>query len=292
MIVSDLLDEKLNLLRENIKNLSEFEGVVTISDPVTGMRLYDLNYAITDLSRYVIDELMSPVRYLGLSRDSKLSIYYYEDRSKKLRMELSLLDDKARLAKQAYDAYQVSQQRMAEGSAGKESGGSVMVSQLSSDMLSKLVSMSGDGKRETYRQKLNQQWLKFNLEAAEIKSRIGDVEQVLDSLKRVDAAAGPRSSIEQEYLERVKAKLPQILEQMSGYFEVTERIYNQLNIESVGVRDQLYTPITNEVLIQKDGLEIKKTLLIWIALMFLTTVIVVPSVMVRNALKTRAGSEA
>jgi hypothetical protein len=283
MIVSDLLDEKVALLRGNIEKLAAFEGVSTISDPESGMKLTDLTNAIDDMNRYVIDELMSPIRYLGLSRDAQLSIFYYEDRLKKLRMELSLLQNQASLAKEAFDTYRRAEQVMATG--GESS--SMVVSQLGGDTLDKLMQMSGEAEREAYKQRLNQQWLDFNLQAAQVKSRITDVELIVISLREAAKShnGGERLEAHQLYLDRVNDALPGILKQLSSYFDVTERIYNQLSIEAVGVRDRLYSPITNRVLTEKEGLDVKKVILVWLALMFLTTVIVIPVLMIRNAMK-------
>jgi hypothetical protein len=282
MIVSDLLGEKLKLLRENINKLSKFEGVLTIVDPETDMKLADLENAIDDLSRYVIDDLMSPVRYLGLSRDPQLSIFYYEDRLKKLTMELALLDNQARLAKDAYDNYRRSEHVVAPG--GDVSG--TTVSQFGGDTLDKLLQMSGESEREAYKQRLNEQWLEFNLSAARVKNSIDDVELILLSLRAADESQSPEQvEKHQSYLDRVNTSLPTILNQLDGYFKVTERIYNQLNIETVGIRDRLYSPITNRVITEKESLEIKKTILVWFALLFLTSAVVVPATMIRNAMK-------
>lgn len=282
MIVSDLLDEKVELLRSNIKKLSEFEGVSTVADPETGMKLPDLMNAIDDLNRYVIDELMSPVRYLGLSRDPELSVYYYEDRLKKLRMELSLLQNQAALAKEAFDTY-----RRAERVTGGGESSSMVVSQLGGDTLDKLMQMSGESEREAYKQRLSQQWLDFNLRAAGVKSRITDVELIIISLTEAAKKRNGNARLEahQLYLDRVNEALPGILEQLTNYFDVTGRIYNQLSVEAVGVRDRLYSPVTSRVLTEKEGLDIKNIIMVWIALMFLTTVIVIPVVMIRNAMK-------
>ena len=289
MIVSDLLDEKLSLLRKNIKVLSESQGVSTVKDPVTGMNLFDLSTTIDDTGKYVIDDVLSPIRYLGLTKENKSSIFYYEDKLKKSNMELDLLMNQADLAKQAYDSYMQGQQQSSQELVQK-SGSSTLVSpQINNDLLDRLVAMSGDADREKYRQKLNQQWLEYTLEAAEIKNRISDTKQILAALRKTEANGGAaRNPAEQEYLDRVKAALPEILAKLSSYFDITDRIYKQLSIESVGLRDQLYTPITNSVLVDKAGLEVKQTILTWIALMFLTVVIVVPTVMVRRALKEKA----
>lgn len=289
IIVSDLLKAKLELLRTNIALLSSSQGVATIKDPATGMGLVDLSAAVDDLEKYVIDDSLSPIRQLGLAKNNKLSVFYYEDKVKKLEMDLALLEDKAALAKNAYDSYVQASQSGAD--AGTKMGANPQVSpQVNSDFLDRLVTMSGDAEREKYRQKLNQQWLTGTLKAAEIKNQIIEANQIISSLKKADAN-GPsvKSAVEQEYQNRVKESLPIILTKLAGFFDVTDRIYKQLSIESIGLTDQLYSPITNSVLVEKSGLEIKKTILTWVALLFLTVVIVTPAVMIRRALKDKPG---
>lgn len=291
LIVSDLLAEKVELLRENIDKLREFEGSSTISDPETGMRLPDLNNAVSDLNRYVINELMSPIRYLGLSREPELSIYYYRDRLKRLNMELELLESQAELARQAFDSYRQSEP---QGSLGGELNSSTMVSQLGGDTIDRLMQLSGESEREEYKQRLNEQWLNYNLQAAEVRSKINDMSKIVKSLE--DAANGDGADEETReaykvYMDRVNERLPEILDQLAGYFDVTQRIYDQVSAEAVGVRDRLYTPMTNAVLEQRAGLDLKSLILVWIALMFLTSVVVIPATMIRNALKSNPGSD-
>jgi hypothetical protein len=78
-----------------------------------------------------------------------------------------------------------------------------------------------------------------------------------------------------------------IVDKLVGLYEVSERIYEQLSIESVGVKDQLYIPVTNTILSTRVLIDIKSTILTWIALMFLTSVLVIPGVMIRNAMKSK-----
>lgn len=288
IITGDLLDEKLNLLRTNIERLSAFEGSSTIVDPQSNMRLVDLDYAIQDLSRYVIDELMSPIRFLGISRNPQLSVYYYEDRLKKFNMRLDLLTNQANLARQAFNSY-VQTERDASTASGGETAQSLGFAQMNTDTLDKLLTMSGEAEREAYKQKLNDLWLQHNLEAAQVRSQIQQTETTIaalrDALTKRNGGKTERDEAEQAYLDRINQMLPDILKQMDDYFAATERIYQQLSLESVGARDRLYTPLTNSVITEKDGLNPKRLILVWLALMFLTSIVVIPFAMIRNALK-------
>lgn len=295
IITGDLLDEKLGLLRENINLLSEVEGSSTIVDSVSGMRLIDLDHAIRDLSRYVIDELMSPIRFLGISRNPQLSLFYYEDRLKKLNMELELLLNQANLTRQAFNSYLQTERQISASTSGETRPGAGF-SQMNADALDRLLQMSGDAQRETYKQELNDNWLKHNLKAAEVRSQIKLTETTVAALRatienRLEGRT-ERAEAEQVYLNRINEMLPDILKRMDEYFAATERIYQQISLESVGVRDRLYTPLTNRVLTQKDGLNPKRIVLVWLALMFLTSAIVIPVTMIRYAMRSQPATPA
>lgn len=288
LIAGDLLYEKLALLKENIKEMSKFEGVQSIKDPVTGMKLMDLSFAVDDLGRYVIGDLISPLRELGLSRDVKSTLYYYEDKVNKLKINLAALNRQANALKDVYDSYvQVDRKAPEQGKEGQISSPTV-VPQLSADMLDKLVSFSGEAVRETYKQELNKKWFVLTKDVADAESTLANAQLVLSSVQKAVASGGKLSSGDEQYLIRIERDIPNILTKMASFFEVSDRIYRQLSIESVGVKDKLYIPVTNTVVINKTLFDIKSTLLVWIALLFLTTVIVVPVCMIRNAMIAKA----
>ena len=285
--LGDLLSDKLSLLKKNIVALSSYQGAQSVVDPKTGMRLMDLSFAIDDFGTFVVGSLISPLRQLGLSKDVKLSIYYYEDKTNKLKILIASQKAEAEAIKEAYDSYVQYERKNNE--TGKDGQVNNSVSpQLSTDMLDKLVSLSGDSAREKYKQVLNEKRFALTKGIAETESKLADAQLVLSALQRFVAAGGKLSFSDEQYLAKAKAELPAIISKLKDFYGVSERIYSQLSIESVGIRDQLYIPITNTILSKKIFLDVKETIIIWFALMFLTTVVVVPSCMVRNAMKARS----
>ncbi len=287
LVAGDLLNEKLSLLTQNIQAMSTYEGSQSITDPVTGMKLKDLSYAVDDLGRYVIGGLMAPLRLLGLSHDIASASYYYEDKVNRLKISLAALQRESMVLQDVYNSYL--QYERSPAQQGNETKGSspVVMPQLSADMLDKLVSLSGDVAREKYKQQLNDKRLQLMKYIADTESAIADAQLIRSGLQKNSSVAGKLSSTDEQYLAKLKTDLPSVLAQMSSFFAVSDRIYRQLSIESVGIKDQLYIPVTNSILYKKTIIDIKSTLLIWLALMFLTTIIVVPVCMIRNAIKTR-----
>lgn len=288
LVAADLLNEKLNLLKRNIAAISEFEGVESVKDVESGMKLADLSFAIHDLDQYVLSNLIAPIRLLGLSSSPSASSFYYRNKIYQLTNEITQLNKEANAIKQVYDSY-LRADSMA-GAKGDASSNSGLSPQLSGDLIEKLVSLSGDGAREKYKQQLNDDWLNISRNIATKEGELADCNFILASLEK-SASSKAVQAEQQEYLTKFKTQLPAALEQISRYFDITERIYSQLSAESIGVSDQLYVPVTNSIMVEKNLIDIKATLLTWIALMFLTSVLVVPTCMIRNAIKDKKAAQ-
>ena len=285
--LGDLLTEKLTLLKKNIRALSSYEGSQSIADPKTGMRLMDLSFAIDDFGSFVVADLVSPLRQLGLSKDVRSSLYYYDDKSNRLKILLAGQKNEVEAVKEAYDSY-TNYERKANDSGKDVQSGNFVSPQLSADMFDKLVSLSGDSTREKYKQQLNEQRFALTRAISETEGKLADTQLVLNALQKFAAGGGKLSPTDEQYLAKVKAQLPSVISKLQDFFGVSERIYNQLSIESVGIRDQLYIPVTNTIMSKRVFLDVKETIITWLALMFLTTVIVVPFCMIRNAMKAQA----
>ena len=290
MVISDILNDKVSQIESNIKTLMQFDGAATISDPITGLKLADLSESLSDLSKYVIDELMSPIRSLGLTRNKELSIYYYEDKKTSLERELALFENQSALVREAFDSYHsVSDQNVSNAPlpASAYTMGAPSGTQMTADALDKIVAMSGRDKAEEYKQMLNQQWLDLNMKASDTRAKIREADELIAALKGT-GQTGLEATLKEEYLARAESTLPKILEKLRSYFDVTQRIYTQLGKETIGATGRLYQPVSNELLVSKPGYQLKKTLIIWAGLIMLCLFTVVPVAMLRNAMRKRA----
>jgi hypothetical protein len=285
LIAADLLSEKLTLLKLNISELSSYEGIKSVIDPETGLRLTDLSLVADDLNNYTIRELIAPIQQLGLSHSPEVSRYYYTNKLNKLNASLNALEKQASAIKEVYNSYS---RREPITSNNIDKGNSQMLMpELSTDMLDKLVSLSGDADREKYKQELNNKLLSIVDDIALTESTILNVQEIITGLDKFITQNETMSAKHAQYLTRMQEKLPEIIDQLSSFFSISQRIYKQLSIESVGVQDQLYIPITNTILIKKIIIDIKSTLFTWVALLFLTTVLVIPGSMIHNTMKSR-----
>lgn len=281
IVASDIIGEKLQTLKFNISKMSEFEGAQSVVDPVTGMKILDLTYAAEDMGSYLLGGLVAPIRELGLTDSPQKTIYYYQDRIKKLNLQLTSLNRKAASVKTIYDSYTQSASNNAVAA-----GNNTSISEINSDLVDKLLSLSGDADKQRYRQELHDNWISLMGQIADIELNIQDAEQILTAVKK---SIGIQKTDEyQAYLESTTKEMPVLLNKLVDFYQISERLYSQLSIESSGVKDELYIPVTNSVVSNRILIDIKATLLVWIALMFITIVIVVPAVMIINAMKIKA----
>lgn len=279
LVAGDILADKLKQLKNNIKELNTFEGSQTITDPKTGMRLSDLGNAVDDLDNYVIGSTLASVRLQGLSNSPAGAEYYYTDKLNKLNVKLKGFEYQATALRDSYRQFNKS-----TGLAtGENNNNQAIAPQLNTDMFDKLASLSSDMEREKYNQKLNDKWLKLSIEISELKSNIVEAEQQLSAFKNHNGS----NSSTLDILAQAKERLPGILDKMVEYFDISERIAAQFRTATMGIKDQLFIPVTNKVLVNREQIEVKTLLLTWIALMFLTSVIVIPTSMIRNALSAK-----
>lgn len=293
IVLSDLFADKIAGLRDNIDKVKALEGSATVNDPETGWSLSDLENNLYDLETYTIDELMSPIRSLGLSRNPKLAAFYYDEKKEVMQEELAKLQDESSLIKSAFDSY--SPQNISQPTAGRLdpalAGGMPLVPQVSGDLLDKLLQTAGEDSVEKYRQVLNDHWLKTNMEVAEVKSKIRNIDRLIAAVKGQQSDE-LTSQLRDEYLTRAEEQLPAIVDQLRGYYDINWRIYEQISGNRVGSVGYLYKDGHQGVIKTGIGMSLKRILMVYIALIAGVTFIVVPLVMVRNALKARKYTEA
>ncbi len=292
VVLADLFADKIQGLRDNIKKVKALEGSATVKDPESGWSLSDLERNLYDLETYTVDELMSPIRSLGLSRNPKLAAFYYDEKRLVLKEELAKLEDQSALIKSAFDSYSQEKQTSTQASGGGQASvlGAPMVPQMSGELLDKLLQVAGKDSVENYRQVLNDQWLKTNMEVAELKSDIRRIERLIAAVKGQQSDELTKE-LRDEYTVRAEESLPSIIAQLRNYYDINWRIYEQISRESVGGIGYLYKDAHQGVLKASTGMDLKRIILMYIALMAGMTFIVVPTVMIRNALRDKKRRE-
>lgn len=292
-VLGTLFSEKIKALRENIGKVQELSGSVTVRDPQTGWTLRDLEANLYDLEAYKIEELMSPIRSLGLSRNPEFAVFYFEQRKIGLNEQIDRLEEEGSFIQAAYNRYNpkasstTNNELAAANSAAQYPG---YMPSMTGDMVEKLLTAAGDDSVERYRQELNDQWLETKLRIAELKSETRTIDRLIIAVQGAgdDALA---AELREEYLQRAEATIPGILDELREFYLINERIYQQISRERVGSVGYLYKEGHQGVLRAGSGLSLTHTALLYIALMAAITLVVIPAAMIRNAMKQRRQSE-
>ncbi len=229
-VLSDLFSNKVVKLRQNIRKLAELEGVTDLVDLDTGLTLSDVEARLKDLELYVINDTVSPVESLGISRNAQLSEYYYIQKLLQLQDQAGFLREKRRLLQEAYEAHQVVGLGQGEDAPLKRDGPSLPYPpslSLDSAALEALMATIAADPSDLYLQGLNQRWLEVGLEIAEVNSRIRKTKALINSLGAVSDGVAVRDggAFRDEYLAELNQALPSIIGQLRGYYQVVERLY-------------------------------------------------------------------
>jgi hypothetical protein len=283
MLISDYLAQKTTLVEDSVTRLLGLEDAASLIDEESGLKLADVQQEIADLRRYVIDEIMSPVRSLGLSRNVDMALYYYQDKRETLKNKLDLVKNQAALLKDALAKYTPN----GTDWRGADPNSNNPVNQFSSDAIDKIISLSSEVKSEEYRQGLNREWLDLEMKSAQLEHDIGEADRLITALKHTKNNPD-YDSIREEYLTQAEKKLPEILNRLREYLDITQRIYHRLSLDNIGVNGYLYRSLSNKPYIKETAFSIKNHIVMLIALLFLTSLVTVPVLMIRNALRERA----
>jgi hypothetical protein len=277
LIVKSILEQKINLLRENIDVLSKFDGAQSIKDKITGLKLLDLSTHLDDIERVIIASIFSPIHLLIDKTKSYSAQYFYDEKAKKIKLELLKLGKIESALKSNESPY------FNWEHASKTHIAPTEFSQINGDAIDKIVHLSGSLEKEQYKQKLNNDWLNLIDKKSSNENELFKTEQLLNALKL------ERNSLPEEikkYSEYVEVEVTKILTTLASYFDVTQRIYEEIGRQKRSDSDKLYMPISNAMIIEKHFDKIA-IILTWFLLMVLTSVIVIPLAMIRNSKKAK-----
>ncbi len=275
IVLDDLFREKVAALSDNIRWVEKLPGSMTVVDPQTGWNLSDLQANLNDLSLYLIDDVMAPIRALGLSRSPKLASFYYQQRQQRLLDQQALLLEKSQEYRSAYEAFLLVSKN---GNAARNSRSG---QQLTGVFIEKAFAAIGNGTAEKYLQELNEGWLESKLKIAQLESEMNVIERTLKVLGGIEAAT---ADFEGGYVGKVNAKVPELLGQLRDYYQVNQRIYQQISHNVQGMHGSMYEDLHQGVVAEGNRLNVKRLLLLFLATLFFTTFVVVPVVLLRNAL--------
>jgi len=285
LISFEMLLDRVSLLEDNIDKIKNMPNGLAVIDDKTGSSVTDLEKAVSDVQKYQIAPLVNQVKSLGIAKDPEVVRLYFQNELQQMDRDKQTLQQNKQDIEDAYASYVKNESMATSGSstsAGGVSSGS-MIPQIGADFLDRLVQMTDAGSDITYRQTLNKKLLDASNQLADQDAEIRRVQDVLDSIKQHSSA---KEALRSEYAEKVTKQLPAILGELKGYFSVSDRMYAKLSRQELGIAGSMYRAADGDI-ISKINYNILSVshLRLWLIICFLTIVIVVPAVMIRNAMR-------
>tara|TARA_R110002072_G_scaffold31735_2_gene97486 strand:- start:1435 stop:2982 length:1548 start_codon:yes stop_codon:yes gene_type:complete len=279
LIAFEMLLDRLELLQRNILVIKELPNGLVVADEESGLSLPDLEKAVFDVKRYRVAPLINPVRSLGIAKNPELVQLYFENELIELKRGLEVHSAKRKNISEAYSNY------LQSGSGQQGSSASTMNSvttQIEPEFFDKIVELTNSGADIIYRQELNTLFLETSDKMSEAEAEIARIEQILSSMKGQNTST---QILRESYSSQVNEQLPSIIEQLSNYFRVSERLYKKLSAENLGsARDMFRFADGESSFTQSNKILSMSNLRLFIIVCFLTVIVIVPVVMIRKSL--------
>lgn len=261
MIAIDLVQDNVRLIQQNIKVLTGQPNGKLVRDEETGYRLPDLEKSISDVVAFDLQQLITPIQDLGVTKDQSVVRLYYQYKIKELEREKAFELSQAELIRQALDEYA----RSVSGRGGNANTATAGVAQLGDEFLDRVIDLTQKGGDLEYRQSLTNKMLVHNGRAAEIDYEISEMNAVVEGL----SGRGEQSEDQQRYVALLERSFPAILDKLQGYVEVTNRLYSKLSRENIGYSGMLYKVGGSSQLMVAGSALSKRDLLIFALLFFM-----------------------
>ena len=227
----NLILDQLRLLRQNLLVLDAEPNSGLVRDPESSRRLSDIRARADQLESVYLDNVLSQVIGLGLTRNPEQTLAFIEARSAELERRASLLNQQSEAIDNALQGYvrthndQQSMKALAE---------------TNNDFLDGLVSLGMQSGDLDFRQRLTQDRLALDLEATSVQSELLRLQGLTNSVSGLTSRGGMRDADNAAALEAVSEALDGIIVDIQAMFAATNGIAEQMDRLQFGDGKALY----------------------------------------------------
>lgn len=235
LIAIDLVRERINLLRQNIRQITDKESGDLAVDPETHLAARDVDRLLFDLDDVSLKQLSTPVLALGIAKNPVVIDLYYKARLQELKRQKDTLASKARVLEQANQNYQGmmggSSQPGQPGTSEFPSTGSTVIPQFGDAFLDRIISLAQKGGDTQFRQELLQKTVDFQQQATDVDAEIGRVEEYLRVFSQATNSSSPGDvALREQFTKQINERLPDVMNKLKEYTEITRRIALRLRL--------------------------------------------------------------
>ncbi|MEM7366155.1 MAG: hypothetical protein AAF525_19235, partial [Pseudomonadota bacterium] len=282
LIAFEILLEKIRLLRSNIAAIEELPNGRIVRDDETGLSAPDLERAVFDMEQYQIKPLVTPIRNLGLAKNNEVVNLYFEDQVKELERSRQLAEKKKQNLADAYSTY-VNNQIETDGTRPAIATQGNVIPQFGTEFLDRIVDLTNAGLDLQFRQDLTNKQVDLSNELSDVESEITRVSEIMAALKT--SSNDKDSKLVAYYEAQTRDGLPTIVSKLIGYFDISTRLYKRVSLESLGLQSSMFRFVDSDVQTSTPRAILNTNNIgMYAIVLFLTIVVVVPVVMMRNAL--------
>lgn len=229
-----LIRDQINLLKKNLMVLGEEANSGLVRDPVSGRRLADIEAQADQLESLYLDNLLSQVVGLGLTRNPDRTLAFIEARSQALQRQAELLAQKSAEIDQALRDYSRIESDGAEGMASSRVGAT------GDAFLDRLVALGVESGDLAFRQTLTRERLGFDLEATTVRSELTRLAALSDSVSSMNAAQRQTMTDEAELVDAISQAFDEIIQELRAMFDATNGIAEQMDVLQLAGDGSLY----------------------------------------------------
>lgn len=231
--IYSLLRDRMNLLRQNLSVLAEASNAGLVEDPASGRRLADIEAQVDQVESIFLDNLLSQVVGLGLTRNPEKTMAFLRSRSESLERQLALLTQKSQRIEEALEDY-------GQTSRGDDGSGAVnrRVNATGDVFLDRLVSLGVESGDLAFRQTLTRERLALELEATAARSELRRLQALSESVSQV--TGGGDEAQNAVLVDDVSEAFDQIIQETRAMFEAVSGIAEQMDVLQLGGDAALY----------------------------------------------------
>ena len=180
--------------------------------------------------------------------------------------------------------------RPLQDGSGSIGATSTTIPQFGDSFLDRIIGLSDHASDTAYRQQLNDLRLDYQKQAIDLEVELRTVERNLGLLdQQLGESQGDPREIVAEALRALESGIPELVEALQNHIQITGRLYQALNQQTVYGSGVLYRLVSEKPLKAGGGvLQLpEKGKLIYVLALVLTSFVVVPVVMIRNSLREK-----
>jgi hypothetical protein len=227
----NLILDQLRLLRHNLMVLDAEPNSGLVRDPDSGRRLSDIRARADQLEAVYLDNLLSQVIGLGLTRNPEQTLAFIEARSAELERRANLLNQQSQAIDEALQGYGRNDGDRDDG-VGRAGSGDAF--------LDRLVSLGMESGDLEFRQTLTRDRLAIDLEATSVQSELRRLQGLTESVSGLSGQGGVPDADNVAVIEAVSKALEDIIVDIEAMFGATNGIAEQMDRLQFGDGSSLF----------------------------------------------------